>query len=207
MTTGTASKPRIILADEALMLCETLAHALLPEFEVISKVGDGRSLFAAARLAPDVVVVDSNLPDVQGVEAVRGVLGVSPTTKVIILTMANDEVAANAMLAAGASGYLLKTAAVEELASAIREVLRGRTYVTPQVATKLTSKPEVAQLTDRERQVLALIIDGKRMRELAQILNVKPRTIAFHKYRIMKKLNVHSSAELIRTAILGSLTR
>ena len=207
MNTETASKPRIILADEALMLCETLAHALQPEFEVISKVGDGRSLFAAARLAPDVVVVDSNLPDVQGVEAVRGVLGVSPSTKVIILTMSSDEIAANAMLSAGASGYLLKTAAVEELASAIREVLRGRTYVTPQVATKMTSKPEVAQLTDRERQVLALIIDGKRMRELAQILNVKPRTIAFHKYRIMKKLNVHSSAELIRTAILGSLTR
>jgi len=207
MNTETASKPRIILADEALMLCETLAHALQPEFEVISKVGDGRSLFAAARLAPDVVVVDSNLPDVQGVEAVRGVLGVSPSTKVIILTMSSDEIAANAMLSAGASGYLLKTSAVEELASAIREVLRGRTYVTPQVATKMTSKPEVAQLTDRERQVLALIIDGKRMRELAQILNVKPRTIAFHKYRIMKKLNVHSSAELIRTAILGSLTR
>jgi DNA-binding NarL/FixJ family response regulator len=201
------AKPRVILADEALMLCETLGRVLQAEFDVISQVGDARSLFAAAGLAPDIVVVDTNLPDVKGAEVVRGVLHVSPSTKVIILTMADDEAAANSALLAGASGYLLKTAPVEELSAAIREVLRGRTYVTPYVAAMLAARPEQPVLTAREREVLALIIDGKRMRELAAILDVKPRTIAFHKYRIMKKLNVHSSAELIRTAILGSLTR
>ena len=200
-------RPRVILADAALMLCETLGRVLQADFDVISQVGDARSLFAAAGLAPDIVVADTNLPDVKGAEVVRGVLTVSPSTKVIILTMADDEAAANSVLLAGASGYLLKTAPVEELSAAIREVLRGRTYVTPHVAAKLAATPDKPSLTAREREVLRLIIDGKRMRELAAILNVKPRTIAFHKYRIMKKLNVHSSAELIRTAILGSLTR
>jgi DNA-binding NarL/FixJ family response regulator len=203
----TIGKPRVILADEALMLCETLGRALQSDFDVISQVGDARTLFAAAGLAPDIVVVDTNLPDVKGAEVVRGVLHVSPSTKVIVLTMADDEAAANSALLAGASGYLLKTAPVEELSAAMREVLRGRTYVTPYVAAMLAARPEQPVLTVREREVLALIVDGKRMRELAAILDVKPRTIAFHKYRIMKKLNVHSSAELIRTAILGSLTR
>jgi DNA-binding NarL/FixJ family response regulator len=202
-----ASKPRVILADEALMLCETLGRVLQPEFEVISQVGDARSLFAAAALAPDIVVADTNLPDVKGAEVVRGVLSVSPLTRVIVLTTGNDDAAASAALQAGAVGYLLKTAPVEELSAAIREVRRGRTYVTPHVAARLAARPEKTPLTAREREVLALIIDGKRMRELAAILNVKPRTVAFHKYRIMKKLNVRSSAELIRTAILGSLTR
>jgi DNA-binding NarL/FixJ family response regulator len=200
-------RPRVVLADEALMLCETLGRVLQQEFDVISQVGDARSLFAAAGLAPDIVVADTNLPDVKGAEVVRGVLTVSPSTKVIILTMTDEESAANAVLLAGASGYLLKTAPVEELSAAIREVVRGRTYVTPHVAAKLAASPDKPALTVREREVLTLIVDGKRMRELAAILNVKPRTIAFHKYRIMKKLNVHSSAELIRTAILGSLTR
>lgn len=201
------SAPRIILADEALMLCEAIARALQPEFDVIAKVADGRSLLASATLAPDVVIADMNLPDLKGGEIVRGVLAVSPATKVIILTLNEDEGPANAVLRAGALGYVLKTGNVEELAIAIREVLRGSTYVTPEVAVTLAAKPHRAALTDRERQVLALLVDGKRMRELAVILNVKPRTIAFHKYRIMKKLNVRSSAELIRTAILGSLTR
>ena len=205
-----ATKPRIILADEQSMLSDMIAHILKPEFEVVSKVRDGHSLIAAAKLGPDVVVLDVNLTGVGGADAVRGVRAVSPLTKLLVLTMVDDRSTARSVLDAGASGYLLKTAALEELPAAIREVLRGNTYVTPAIALKLSgmdSKPSRDALTDREHQVLTLLVDGKPMREVARILNLTPRTIAFHKYRIMKKLQVRSSAELIRTAIVRDLAR
>ncbi len=198
-------RPRIVLADEQSMVCDMLARILQPEFEIVHKVCDGPSLIEAAKLAPDAVVLDVTLPGTGAVEAIRGVREVSPKTKLVVLTMANDEILAKAVMDAGASGYLLKTAALDDLAAAIRAALLGQTFVTPEVARKLENvEPQArrAGLTEREHQVLALLVEGKPMREVAAILNLTPRTIAFHKYRIMKKLRVRSSAELIRIAIL-----
>lgn len=203
-------RPRIVLADEQSMVCDMLARVLQPEFEIVRKVCDGPSLVAAAKLAPDAVVLDVTLPGTRAVDAIRGLLAVSPSTKLVVLTMANDEILAKAVMDAGASGYLLKTAALDDLAAAIRAALLGETFVTPEVARRLEKvEPQTpaAGLTDREHQVLALLVEGKPMREVAEILSVTPRTIAFHKYRIMKKLRVRSSAELIRTAIFRSLAR
>jgi DNA-binding NarL/FixJ family response regulator len=192
------------------MLCEMAARILQPEFSVVSKVHDGPALIEAARLQPDVVVLDITLPLMGGADVVREVLAASPSTRVVVLTMVDDPVVARDVLDAGAAGYLLKTAALEELPAAIREVLRGHTCVTAAITAKLSTeaaKPQRTALTAREHQVLALLVDGKPMREVGRILNVTPRTIAFHKYRIMKKLQVRSSAELIRTAIVRSLAR
>ena len=202
--------PRIILADEQLMLCEMVARVLQPEFDVIGAVHDGRTLIAAAKLKPDAVVLDVNLPIIGGAEVVGQILRVSPATRVVILTMIDDAVTARSVLDAGASGYVLKTAPLDELPLAIREVLRGHRWISTDMTSKLQTEaelPAAPPLTHREREVLALLLEGKPMREAGSILHITPRTIAFHKYRIMKKLQVRSSAELIRTAIVRSLAR
>ena len=191
------------------MFSAMAAQLLRPEFEVVTVVHDGRALIAAAAMTPDVAVIDVYLPLIGGETAVREVLRVSPSTKVVILTMNDDPNVAADVLAAGASGYLLKTSPPDELATGIREVLRGNTFITPAIAVKLESidrQPSRA-LTARERQVANLVGEGKSMREIATILRVTPRTVAFHKYRVMRKLGVRSSAELIRTVLWRAMAR
>jgi DNA-binding NarL/FixJ family response regulator len=199
--------PRIVLADEQSMFCDMVARLLEPDFEVISKVHDGESLLGSASLRPDAVILDLRLPGVGALDLVRRLRKASPRTKLIVLTMADDEALAANVLEAGASAYVLKTGGLEELPAALGHVLRGETYVTPVIAAKLAGggKKTKSQLTAREQEVLALLVDGKPMREVARLLDLTPRTIAFHKYRIMKKLGVSSSAELIRAAIKREL--
>lgn len=204
-----AAIPRVILADEQSMVSDLIACALRGEFEVVAKVREARALVAAAALLPDIVILDADLPESGGPDTVRSVLRVSPSTRVVVLSVSGDETLASAMLDAGACGYVMKTSGLEELTAALREVHRGKVYVTPQIASRLPPRDsgEVPNLTPRERQVLALLMDGKLMREIGQILDLAPRTVAFHKYRMMKKLRVRSSAELIRAAVVHSLVR
>jgi len=202
--------PRIMLADDHTILLEAFRKLLEPLFEVVGMVSDGRALLdAAPNLKPDVIVVDVGMPLLNGLEAGLRLKEMMPSTKIIFLTMNDDpDLAMNAMRS-GASGYLLKRSAAAELINAIHLSLKGKSYVTPQIARGMEKafinnpnpKSRAKALTPRQREVVQLLAEGKSMKEVASVLHVTPRTVAFHKYRVMEELNLQSSAELIQFAI------
>jgi DNA-binding NarL/FixJ family response regulator len=203
-------RPRILLADDHRLLREAFAQILGPECDVVGAVADGRAVIAAAQqLQPDIVLLDIAMPLLNGLDAARQLKRVTPKVKVIFLTMNEDpEVAAEAFRA-GASGYLLKNSAAAELLQALREVAQGRSYVTPLATQGLVDsirhEPEHAkkagELSPRQREVLQLLAEGHTMKEIARILKIAPRTVAFHKYGMMEELGIKSSAELVQLAI------
>jgi DNA-binding NarL/FixJ family response regulator len=204
-------KVRVLLADDHKIVAEGLRSLLEPEFDLIGTVEDGRELLKAAKkLQPDVIVVDISMPKLNGIEAVRQIKKTEPDVKVVFLTMHADVSYATSAFEAGASGYVLKHSAPEELITAIKDVIKGQTYVTPMIAGELMQsykdgahlqRDEASKLTTRQREVLQLFADGKSAKESAAILNVSTRTVEFHKYRMMDDLGIKSSAELIRYAI------
>ena len=202
---------RVLIADDHNLVAELCKRLLESEFDVVGTVSDGRALTrAASELKPDVIIVDIAMPVLNGLDAAQRVKGVSPAVKVIFLTMTNDaEVVAEAFRR-GASGYLLKTCAAAELVTAVRTVLQGRRYLSPTLSRdavkflrrrgeKLVEEGE--RLTERQREVLQLLAEGKVMKEIGSILNMTPRTVAFHKYRIMGVLGARSNADLVRYAV------
>ena len=199
-----------MLADDHTILLEAFRKLLEPLFEVVGMVSDGRALLdAAPNLKPDVIVVDVGMPLLNGLEAGLRLKEMMPSTKIIFLTMNDDpDLAMNAMRS-GASGYLLKRSAAAELINAIHLSLKGKSYVTPQIARGMEKafinnpnpKSRAKALTPRQREVVQLLAEGKSMKEVASVLHVTPRTVAFHKYRVMEELNLQSSAELIQFAI------
>lgn len=207
-------RTRILLADDHTLLLEALQKLLEPEFEVVGRVADGRTLLAAALdLRPDVIVIDIVMPLLNGLDALTHLKHIMPEAKLIVLTMQEDpELAAHA-LRMGASGYLFKRSAASALVHAIRQALRGGKYVAPEVASALESSfvraphqlPEQKRLTVRQREVLQLLAEGRTMKEVAGILHVTPRTIAFHKYRMMDELAINSSAALVQYAVRNHL--
>lgn len=204
------TRPRVMLADDHRLLREAFARLLEPECEVVGAVADGRALLAAAPdLRPDVVVLDVAMPLLNGLDAARQLNWVMPQVKVIFLTMSEDpEVAAEAFRV-GASGFLLKNSAASELVQAVQEVCRGRSYVTPLATQGLVEtflrRPEPsgksAELSPRQREVLQLLAEGHTMKEIARVLKIMPRTVAFHKYSMMEQLGITSSAELVQFAV------
>jgi DNA-binding NarL/FixJ family response regulator len=199
---------RVLLADDHTIVAQGLASLLREDFELVGTVGDGQALLdAAQRLRPDVIVADMTMPVMDGLEALRRLKAARPDTKVIFLTMHVDAQLATAALRAGASGYVLKHAAGEELVTAIQEVLQGRTYLTPLIAQDVltslmaTEKPAPVTLTPRQCEVLRLIAEGRRMKEIAALLQLSTRTVETHKYEMMRALSVRSTAELVRYAI------
>jgi DNA-binding NarL/FixJ family response regulator len=204
------SRPRVILADDHTLLLEAFQKLLNDDCDIVGMVSDGRALLAATdSLRPDVVVVDISMPLLNGIDAARQIKQAFPETRIIFLTMNEDPDLAAAAFRAGASGYLLKRSAASELQTAIREVMRRRSYVTPLVTEGLMGSmlqgPESAhgaqQLTPRQREVVQLVAEGHSMKEVGHILNIAPRTVAFHKYRIMEQLKIRTTAELIQFAI------
>lgn len=201
------ARARILLADDHALLLEALRALLEPEFEVVGTATDGRMLLAEfTRLAPDIVVVDIGMPLLNGLEAGRLLKAQQRTVKLIYLTMSPEPDLASAALRLGASGYVLKSSAASELKQAIHEALEGRTYVTPLITQDivglLLDQPERPQaLTGRQREVLQLLAEGRSMKEVAAVLSVTPRTVAFHKYRMMEQLHLKSSAELVQYAV------
>jgi DNA-binding NarL/FixJ family response regulator len=177
---------------------------------VIGTFSSGQSLVAAVSVVkPDVVILDVGMPVMSGLEAGKRIKRLLSTVRIVYLTMNNDtEIAAEAFRC-GASGYLLKTSGASELLTAVREVLKGKRYISPFV----TRDPERfllevrvsdtchEELTDRQREVLQLLAEGKSMKEVADILNLTPRTVAFHKYRLMERLRVKTNAELVQYAM------
>jgi len=202
-------KPRVLLADDHTLVVEAFIKLLEPEFEVVGTVADGRALLASAsQLNPDVIVLDLGMPLLNGMDAGQELKRALPHAKLIVLTMSEDYDLAAEALRHWASAYLLKKSASSELVKAIREVLKGKTYVTPRVAQRLLEefvrdpRPDRAKaLTPRQREVLQLLAEGRTMKEVAAILNVATRTVAFHKYRIMEEFGLRTNSDLVRFAI------
>jgi DNA-binding NarL/FixJ family response regulator len=205
------SRSRILIADDHTLVADLCRNLLESEFEIVGTVSNGRAMVRAAiELEPDVVVVDIAMPVLNGLDAGQQVKELFPAVKLIFLTMNTDiELAAEAFRR-GASGYLLKTCAAKEMLTAVREVLQGRSYMSRTICRdevnylrrkekKLIEEDE--RLTERQREVLQLLAEGKVMKEIGGILNMTPRTVAFHKYRMMEALGARSNAELVRYAV------
>jgi DNA-binding NarL/FixJ family response regulator len=200
-------RARILIAEDHTIVMEGLTGLLKGDFDVVGAVSDGRMLVEAAkRLRPDVVVTDISMPGMNGLEACRELRAEGIEAKVIFLTMHGGQLATEA-LQAGASGFLLKHSAGEELVTAIREVLQGHVYLTPAVTRDviagMSAGPTTAPpaLTPRQREVLRFIVEGRRMKEIGALLDLSTRTVETHKYEMMQTLGVKTTAELIRYAI------
>jgi DNA-binding NarL/FixJ family response regulator len=207
-------RPRILLADDHTLVVQALQHLLESEFDVVATVADGRALVeAAAQHEPDVVIVDIGMPLLNGLDAGERLKALHPAIKVIYLTQNREPLMALEAFRRKASGYVLKDAAASELRTAIREALRGRWYASPAVAGAIasardevrTDEPTVRELSAREREVLQLLAEGKAMKEVAAILQISPRTVEFHKYRVMQVIGAKSNADLVQYAIRHGL--
>jgi len=210
---------RILLADDHKILRDGL-RALLEKqsgMEVIAEAGDGRATVQLVReLLPNVVIMDIAMPDLNGIEATRQITALAPNVKIVALSMHSDKRFVAEMLKAGASGYLLKDCAFEELDNAIRAVIANRTYLSPKIAdiiikdyTRLFPKTEFSVfsiLTLREREVLQLLAEGKTTKEISSSLNISAKTVETYRKQIMDKLDIHSIAELTKYAVREGLT-
>lgn len=207
-------RPRVILADDHTLILEALKNMLEPEFEVVGIFGDGLALMeGASALNPNVIVLDIGMPAMNGLNAGQRLKQAIPRVKLVYLTMNHDPDMAGEAFRLGASAYLLKNSAATELQKAIREVVRGGYYVTPLMTKgmhgsyiqnfKLRKSPSA--LTLRQKEVLQLLAEGRSMKEVAFVLNVSPRTVAFHKYTMMEHLSIRSNAELIEYAMRSSI--
>lgn len=204
-------RARLLLADDHTLVVEGFRRLLEPEFELAGAVEDGRALVAAAqKLKPDVVLLDISMPLLNGIDAARQLKKIMPELKLIFLTMHADPAYVTEAFRVGASGYLLKRSAASELVNAIREVLRGRCYVTPLVTkdmlgSVLGPSPErgtfSTDLTPRQREVLQLVAEGHSTKEIATVLNISVKTVEFHKSRLMQRLGIRTTAELTKFAI------
>src|SRR5271169_1848643 len=205
------NRSRILIADDHNLVAELCKRLLETEFDVVGVVSDGRALVCSAiELKPDVIVLDIAMPILNGLDAGQKVKEMLPTVKLVYLTMNPDVQVAAEAFARGASGYLLKTCAASEMVLAVREVLRGKSYLSQALSRdtvnflrrqdkQLVNEDE--RLTRRQREVLQLLAEGKVMKEVGDILNMTPRTVAYHKYRMMEVLGAKSNAELVKYAL------
>jgi DNA-binding NarL/FixJ family response regulator len=206
----TRRKARLLIADDHTLLAEACKSLLEPEFDVVGIVDNGRGLLRmAAQLRPDVIILDISMPQLNGLDACDQIKRLMPATKIVFLTMnMAPELAADAFRR-GASGFVVKTSAAEELLRAIRKALKSESYLSPSITKEtvdflLKSGREYAEekrITQRQSEVLQLLAEGKSMKEIASVLNVKPGTVAFHKYRMMESLGLKTNAELLQYAI------
>jgi len=203
-------RPRVMLADDHRLVREAFARLLEVPCDVVGAVGDGRALLeAASELQPDIVVLDVSMPLLNGLDAGRRLKRLMPDVKLIFLTVSEDPDLAAEAFRAGASGYLLKNSAASELLKAIQEVFEGRSYVTPLSTQGLVGSllrdpgptNPTGQLSTRQREVLQLLAEGRTMKEIAQIMKITPRTVAFHKYSMMHELGIKNSAGLVQYAV------
>jgi DNA-binding NarL/FixJ family response regulator len=205
------NRARILIADDHNLVAELCKRLLENDFEVVGAVGDGRALVrAATELRPDVIVLDIAMPVLNGLDAGRQIKKILPAVKLVYLTMNPDQEVAAEAFARGASGYLLKTCAAAEMVLAVTQVLRGKTYLSKAMSRDTIDSlrwqrkelvNEEERLTDRQREVLQLLAEGKVMKEIAGILHMTTRTVAYHKYRIMEVLGAKSNAELVKYAV------
>jgi len=203
------AKPRLLIADDHTLIVEAFTKLLEADFEIVGTVADGLALLKTApELKPDVVILDLNMPKLNGMDAGKQLKRLLPLTKIIVLTMSEDFEFAAQALRHWASAYLLKKSAASELVRAIREVLKGKTYVTPRVAQRLLEefvrdpRPDhEAHLTKRQKEVLQLLAEGHTMRQVAVLLEISTRTVAFHKYQMMQEHGLKTQSDIVMFAI------
>jgi len=210
------TNPRLLIADDHKIFVEGLKRLLSADFDIAGVAEDGRKLVAAAeKLRPDVIVADISMPLLNGIDAVQQIKKKHPKITVVFLTMHPDAAYAVSAFKAGGSGYVLKNSAPDELITAIREGLQGRTYVTPLIAGKLLQSYEsgshltsetACSLSSRQREVLQLLAEGHSAKDIATVLNIAVKTVEYHKYRMMESLGIKTTAELIRYAVKQGIT-
>jgi len=208
-------RPRVLLADDHTLLLGAFEKLLSPECDIVGQVSDGRALVAAAeKLNPDIVVLDISMPLLNGLEAGRQIKQRARDVRLVFLTMNEDTDLAAEAFRSGASAYLLKRSATSELLTAIHEVMRGHSYITPLITEGLVGalmhgedRAPGQELTPRQREVLQLLAEGRSMKEVADLLSLSTRTVAFHKYRMMEQLKVRSTAELVQYAVKHHIVR
>jgi two-component system response regulator NreC len=205
--------PRLLLAEDHVLMREALRALLEREgMTIVGEATDGREAVRLARTtAVDIAVLDVSMPILNGIDATREIGRVSPSTRVIVLTRHDEDPYVAEALRAGAKGYVLKKQAATDLLAAIREVSRGRVYLSPGVAASIAAKfssPNDAPadpLSARERQVLQLIAEGRSSRAIAKVLGISIKTAESHRARLMRKLDIHETASLVRYAIRRGL--
>jgi len=211
------NRPRVLLADDHSLMLAGLRKLVEETCDVVGTVEDGHALVEAAQhLEPDLIILDIAMPLLNGIDAARQIKKLCPKARLIFLTMQTSPTYATEALQVGASGYLLKRSAPLELPLAIDAALRGQYYLTPSIVKPVVERgltPEsipaikgsVAELTPRQREVLQLIGEGKGTKEIATLLHVSVKTVEFHKTRLMEALDIHTTAELMRYAIIQGL--
>jgi DNA-binding NarL/FixJ family response regulator len=209
------SAARILIADDHQLLSDACRSLLEPEFQVVATVTDGRRLMtAAAALNPDVIILDIYMPHLNGLDAGGQIHAKMPRVKLVFLTMTMaGDVAAEAFRR-GASAYVVKQSAGEELLLAVRKVHQGASYLSPLIAKETVEfllnqrEPfrEEKRITKRQSEILQLLAEGMSMKEVANVIDIKPGTVAFHKYRMMEMLNVKTNAALIEYAVKRHMT-
>ncbi len=201
---------RILIADDHMLIAEACKALLEPEFEVVGLASDGREMLRLAdKVDPDVVIVDVAMPQLNGLEAGEQLKRRHPKAKIVFLTMSLAADVAAEAFRRGASAYVVKHCSADELVTAVRRVLRGESYLSPLITKDTvqfrlrTGKPyeEEKKISGRQAEVLQLLAEGKSMKEIAYILDVKPGTVAFHKYKVMEQLKITSNAQLIEYAL------
>jgi len=207
-------RPRVVLADDHTLILDALKNLLQPEFDVVGLFADGRELMEGApSLNPHVIVLDIGMPTMNGLNAGQRLKQALPLVKLVYLTMNRDPDMAGEAFRLGASAYVLKNSAASELQQAIRQVVRGGFYVTPLMTDGMVGsfvqnfkrRKTTLSITPRQKEVLQLLAEGRSMKEAAFVLNVSPRTVAFHKYTMMERLHIRSSAELVEYAMRSSI--
>jgi len=203
-------RARIFLADDHSLLLDAFKNLLEPEYDVVGTATDGRIMLKMVKeLAPDLVLMDIAMPNLNGFDAGEKLKKILPDVKLVFLTVNEDPDMVNEAFRIGASGYLLKSSASSELFQAIEAVLNSKHYVSPKIDKSLEGafikNPGAhkvhGDLSLRQREVLQLLAEGNTMKQVASILNITPRTVAFHKYQIMETLDVKSNSELIQYAV------
>ncbi len=208
-------KPRVLLADDHTLVLEGFRRLLEDHCELVGTAGDGLALLeASSRLRPDLVILDISMPLLNGIDAARKLKKQLPHVKLIFVTMHSDRAYISEAFRAGASGYLLKRSASDELIQAIQTVMAGHYFVTSLITKDVvesllqsggarSSSPD--DLTFRQREILQLVVEGRSAKEIAQTMDLSPRTVEFHKAQIMERLDLQSTAELIKYAIAHGL--
>jgi len=203
-------RARLLIADDHTLLAEACKHLLEPEFDVVGIADNGRALLQlASELKPEIVILDIAMPQLNGLDAGKQIKHLLPATKLVFLTMnMSPEVAAEAFRR-GASAYVVKSSAASDLVRAIRRALRSESYLSPDITKETvdfllrsgTSQSLEKRLTPRQNEILHLLAEGMSMKAIAAVLNLKPGTVAFHKYKMMETLGLKSNAELLQYAI------
>ena len=207
-------RARIFLADDHSLLLDAFKKLLEPEYEIVGTATDGRMMLKMVKqLAPDLVLMDIAMPNLNGFDAGEKLKKILPDIKLMFLTVNEDADMVNEAFRIGASGYLLKSSAASELFQAIEAVLNSKNYVSPKLARSMegafvknpSSQKVHGELSIRQREVLQLLAEGKTMKQVAAVLNITARTVAFHKYQIMETLDIKSNSALIQYAVKNGI--